>query len=55
VIHRDELEGEETRQVRIHRNNIVHVRIDVHAAAVAFADSRSSLLMYLGKLPEAWG
>lgn len=41
--------------VRVHRNNLVHRRIDDHAAAMAFADARSDLLIYLSKLPEVWG
>jgi hypothetical protein len=41
--------------VRVHRNNLVHRRIDDHAAAMAFADARRDLLTFLGELPEAWG
>lgn len=41
--------------VRGHRNNLVHGRIDLHAAALAFADARANLLTYLRGLPEAWG
>ncbi len=41
--------------VRVHRNNLVHRRIDDHAATMAFADARGNLLNFLGELPEAWG
>lgn len=41
--------------VRVHRNNLVHRRIDDHAGVVAFANARHHLLTYLGKLPESWG
>jgi hypothetical protein len=46
---------EETQSVRIHRNNLVHRRIDDHATAITFADSRGRLLTYLSELPETWG
>jgi hypothetical protein len=45
----------EAQAVRVHRNNLVHRRIDDHAAAMAFADARGDLLTYLRELPEVWG
>ncbi|MDR3622951.1 MAG: hypothetical protein P4L85_26595 [Paludisphaera borealis] len=41
--------------VRMHRNRLVHGRIDDHAATMVFADARRDLLSFLDKLPEAWG
>jgi hypothetical protein len=41
--------------VRIHRNNLVHRRIEDHHTMMAFADARADLLTYLSKLPEQWG
>lgn len=41
--------------VRVHRNSLVHGRIDDRAAALAFADARGNLLTFLRKLPEVWG
>ena len=41
--------------VRIHRNHLVHGRINQHAAIWAFQDARRDLLTYLSKLPDEWG
>jgi hypothetical protein len=41
--------------VRVHRNNLVHARIDDHAATMTFADARAALLTYLHELPKSWG
>jgi hypothetical protein len=46
---------EEAQAVRVHRNNLVHRRIDDHFAMMAFADARAKLLTYIGKMPEMWG
>jgi hypothetical protein len=46
---------DEAQIVRIHRNDLVHRRMDEHAATMTFADSRGRLLSYLGELPETWG
>jgi hypothetical protein len=42
-------------QVRIHRNNLVHGRIDVHAAAMTIEAANRDLLTYLDRLPGTWG
>lgn len=41
--------------VRIHRNHLVHRRIEDHAEAMVFPDARHDLLTFLDKLPDAWG
>jgi hypothetical protein len=46
---------DDAQAVRVHRNNLVHGRIDAHFAMMDFADARAKLLTYLGKLPEQWG
>jgi hypothetical protein len=42
-------------QVRIHRNNLVHGRIEVHAAAMAMEHANRDPLTYLDRLPGNWG
>jgi hypothetical protein len=44
----------EAQAVRVHRNNLVHSRIDDHYTTMDFAEARSKLLTYIGKLPETW-
>jgi hypothetical protein len=46
---------DEAQAVRVHRNNLVHRRIDDHYAMMAFADARARLLTYIRELPETWG
>jgi hypothetical protein len=46
---------DEAQAVRVHRNNLVHRRIDDYYAVMAFTDARAKLLTYIGKLPETWG
>jgi len=42
-------------RVRVHRNNLVHRRIDDYHAMMTFADARAKVLTYLDELPEEWG
>ena len=42
-------------EVRIHRNNLVHGRIDEHAAGMTLENANRDLLTYLARLPAAWG
>jgi hypothetical protein len=53
VILEDVIKGAQA--VRVHRNNLVHGRIDEHYASMTFDEARSKVLTYLGKLPEQWG
>ena len=41
--------------VRVHRNNLVHGRIEEHYASMSFEEARANVLTYLSKLPEQWG
>jgi hypothetical protein len=52
-IDEDVIQG--AQQVRIHRNNLVHGRIDVHAAMMTIEDANRDLLTYLDRLPATWG
>ena len=45
---------EQAQAVRVHRNNLVHKRIDQHHAKMAFAEARARLLIFLDKLPKDW-
>jgi hypothetical protein len=45
----------EAQAVRVHRNNLVHRRIDEHYASMSFEEARSKVLTYIGELPERWG
>ena len=40
--------------VRVHRNNLVHGRIEDYAAVMAFHNARHDLLTYLEWLPNEW-
>ena len=42
-------------EVRIHRNNLVHGRIDEHAAGMTLENANRDLLTYLARLPATWG
>jgi hypothetical protein len=42
-------------EVRIHRNNLVHRRIDEHAGGMALENASRDLLTYLDRLPATWG
>jgi hypothetical protein len=42
-------------EVRIHRNNLVHGRIDEHAAGMTLENATRDLLTYLARLPATWG
>jgi hypothetical protein len=53
VILEDVIDAAQT--VRVHRNNLVHRRIDDHFAAMTFEEARSKILTFLDKLPERWG
>ena len=46
---------DEAQAVRVHRNNLVHRRIDDYFAMMTFADARAKVLTYLDELPEEWG
>ena len=46
---------DEAQAVRVHRNNLVHGRIDEHYASMSFEEARANVLTYLGELPEQWG
>ena len=46
---------DEAQAVRVHRNNLVHRRIDEHYASMSFEETRANVLSYLGELPEQWG
>jgi len=46
---------DEAQAVRVHRNNLVHRRIDDYYAMMTFADARAKVLTYLDELPEEWG
>lgn len=51
----DEEVIQDAQQVRIHRNNLVHGRIDAHAATLTIEDANRHLLTYLDRLPGTWG
>jgi hypothetical protein len=42
-------------RVRIHRNNLVHGRIEGHAAATTMEDANRDLLTFMDRLPATWG
>ncbi len=46
---------DDAQAVRVHRNNLVHGRIDDHYRTMAFADARARLLTFVSRLPETWG
>jgi hypothetical protein len=46
---------DEAQAVRVHRNNLVHGRIDEHYGSMSFEEARANVLNYLGELPEQWG
>ena len=46
---------DDAQAVRVHRNNLVHRRIDDHYNVMSFAEARARLLIYFGALPETWG
>lgn len=45
---------EQAQAVRVHRNNLVHKRIDQHHAKSSSAEARAKLLIFLDKLPKEW-
>jgi hypothetical protein len=53
--HIDEDVTQAAQQVRIHRNNLVHGKLDVHAAMMTIEDANRDLLTYLDRLPATWG
>ena len=46
---------DEAQAVRVHRNNLVHRRIDDYYAMMTFADARAKVLTYLDELPGRSG
>jgi hypothetical protein len=46
---------ESAQEVRSHRNNLVHGRIEVHAGAMTVETASRDLLTYLNRLPATWG
>ena len=46
---------EAVQAVRVHRNRVVHRRIEQHAGLLTIQNASHDLQLYLGRLPANWG